>query len=171
MTDNRKLRRALVTGGSGGIGSAICRQLAADGFHVIVHANRNLDAATATASAIASAGGSAEAAYFDVTDSKVTATALETLLSLTLKWAEQANVPLPKALKKITSDPATLLGLSVGQFKVGAPADVCIFNPQAFWVVTAQTLVSQGKNTPYLGRELQGKVTHTLVNGRIVHPS
>ena len=81
MTDNRKLRRALVTGGSGGIGSAICRQLAADGFHVIVHANRNLDAATATASAIASAGGSAEAAHFDVTDSKVTATALETLLA------------------------------------------------------------------------------------------
>ncbi len=99
------------------------------------------------------------------------ATALETLLSLTLKWAEQANVPLPKALKKITSDPARLLGLPAGRFEVGAPADICIFNPQAFWVVTAQTLVSQGKNTPYLGRELQGKVTHTLVNGRIVHPS
>jgi dihydroorotase len=99
------------------------------------------------------------------------ATALETLLSLTLKWAEQANVPLPKALKKITSDPAKLLGLPAGRFEVGAPADICIFNPQAFWVVTAQTLVSQGKNTPYLGRELQGKVTHTLVNGRIVHPS
>ena len=80
MTDNRQLKRALVTGGSGGIGSAICRQLAADGFHVIVHANRNLDAAAATASAIAAAGGSAEAAHFDVTDSNVTATALETLL-------------------------------------------------------------------------------------------
>ena len=81
MTDNRTLKRALVTGGSGGIGSAICRQLAADGFHVIVHANRNLDAAVATASDIASAGGSAEAAHFDVTDSKATATALETLLA------------------------------------------------------------------------------------------
>ena len=81
MNENRKLKRALVTGGSGGIGSAICRQLAADGFHVIVHANRNLDAAVATASDIASAGGSAEAAHFDVTDSKATATALETLLA------------------------------------------------------------------------------------------
>lgn len=81
MNENRKLKRALVTGGSGGIGSAICRQLAADGFHVIVHANRNLDAAAATASDIASAGGSAEAAHFDVTDSKATATALETLLA------------------------------------------------------------------------------------------
>ena len=81
MNENRKLKRALVTGGSGGIGSAICRQLAADGFHVIVHANRNLDAAAATASDIASAGGSAEAAHFDVTDSKATATAQETLLA------------------------------------------------------------------------------------------
>ena len=81
MIDNSKLRRALVTGGSGGIGSAICRQLASDGFHVIVHANRNLDAAAATASGIASAGGSAEAAHFDVTDSNATATALETLLA------------------------------------------------------------------------------------------
>jgi dihydroorotase len=99
------------------------------------------------------------------------ATALETLLSLTLKWAEQANVPLPRALAKVTADPARLLGLPAGRLAVGAPADVCIFNPQAFWVLTAQTLVSQGKNTPYLGRELQGKVTHTLVNGRIVHPA
>jgi dihydroorotase len=99
------------------------------------------------------------------------ATALETLLSLTLKWAENANVPLPKALAKITSDPAKMLGLPVGKFAAGAPADVCIFNPQAFWVITTQTLVSQGKNTPYLGRELQGKVTHTLVKGRTVHPS
>jgi dihydroorotase len=99
------------------------------------------------------------------------ATALETLLSLTLKWAETANLPLPKALAKITADPAALLGLAVGKLAVGAPADICIFNPQAFWVITAQTLVSQGKNTPYLARELQGKVTHTLVNGRIVHPS
>ena len=81
MNNNSQRKRALVTGGSGGIGSAICRQLASDGFHVIVHANRNMDAAAATASGIASAGGSAEAAHFDVTDSNATATALETLLA------------------------------------------------------------------------------------------
>ena len=98
------------------------------------------------------------------------ASALETLLSLTLKWAEDANVPLPKALAKITADPARVLGVHAGNFAVGAPADICIFNPQAFWVITAQTLVSQGKNTPWLGRELQGKVTHTLVAGQTVFP-
>ena len=81
MNDNRKLRRALVTGGSGGIGSAICRQLASDGFQVIIHANRSLDAAMDLATDIVAAGGSAQAAAFDVTDTAATATALEALLA------------------------------------------------------------------------------------------
>lgn len=74
------MKRALVTGGSGGIGAAICKRLAADGRHVIVHANRGLDRATAVAAAIRDAGGSAEAVAFDVTDRAATAAALETLL-------------------------------------------------------------------------------------------
>ena len=75
------MKRALVTGGSGGIGAAICRRLAADGHHVIVHANRSLDKAEAVATAIRAAGGSAEAVAFDVTDRPATAAALETLLA------------------------------------------------------------------------------------------
>ncbi|MHB8950286.1 MAG: SDR family NAD(P)-dependent oxidoreductase, partial [Rhodoferax sp.] len=61
-------KRALVTGGSGGIGAAICRQLATDGFDVIVHANRHLDAAQAVVNAIQAAGGQAQALAFDITD-------------------------------------------------------------------------------------------------------
>jgi 3-oxoacyl-[acyl-carrier protein] reductase len=75
------MKRALVTGGSGGIGSAICRRLAADGLHVIVHANSRLDGAERLASSIAAAGGSAEAIAFDVTDSGGTKAALEKLLA------------------------------------------------------------------------------------------
>ena len=75
------MKRALVTGGSGGIGAAICRRLAADGHHVIVHANRSLDKAEAVVAAIRKAGGSAEALAFDVTDRAATAAALETLLA------------------------------------------------------------------------------------------
>ncbi len=75
------MKRALVTGGSGGIGAAICRRLAADGHHVIVHANRSLDKATTVVETIVAAGGSAEAVAFDVTDRSVTAAALEKLLA------------------------------------------------------------------------------------------
>ncbi len=73
-------RRALVTGGSGGIGSAICRRLAADGYSVIVHANGNLDKAQAVAADIAARGGRAQAVAFDVTDAAATAAALDALL-------------------------------------------------------------------------------------------
>ncbi|MEP7154759.1 MAG: dihydroorotase [Betaproteobacteria bacterium] len=100
------------------------------------------------------------------------ATGLELLLPLTLKWAGHAGVSMPNALRKITSAPAELLqratGIHTGRLMPGAPADICIFDPAAFWAVTAQTLRSQGKNTPYLRRELQGRVTHTLVNGAVV---
>lgn len=74
------MKRALVTGGSGAIGAAICRALAADGLHVIVHANSRLDAAEVLAGEIRTAGGSAEAVCFDVTDATTTSAALEKLL-------------------------------------------------------------------------------------------
>jgi 3-oxoacyl-[acyl-carrier protein] reductase len=75
------MKRALVTGGSGGIGAAICARLAADGHHVIVHANRSRDKAESVAAAIVAGGGSAEAVAFDVTDRPATAAALEVLLA------------------------------------------------------------------------------------------
>ncbi|MBE0587129.1 MAG: 3-oxoacyl-ACP reductase FabG, partial [Hydrogenophaga sp.] len=68
-----------VTGGSGGIGAAICQRLAADGHNVIVHANRGLEKAQAIAAQIVADGGSAEAVAFDITDRAATATALEAL--------------------------------------------------------------------------------------------
>lgn len=73
------MTRALVTGASGGIGSAICRRLAADGLEVIVHANRNAKRAEALAAEIRGAGGSAEVAVFDVTDGPRTRQYLEAL--------------------------------------------------------------------------------------------
>lgn len=78
MTSSPK--RALVTGGSGGLGSAISRRLAADGFHVIVHANSHLAKAQEVAADIAAQGGRAQAVAFDVTDAAATAAALEALL-------------------------------------------------------------------------------------------
>ena len=77
---NNQQRRALVTGGSGDLGGAICRKLAADGAHVIVHANGNLARAEQVRDEIVAAGGSAEAVAFDVADGDATRAALTALL-------------------------------------------------------------------------------------------
>ncbi|MEO6169332.1 MAG: 3-oxoacyl-ACP reductase FabG [Lysobacter sp.] len=81
MASPRLPRRALVTGGSGDIGGAICARLAADGMHVIVHANANLPRAEEVVAAIHHEGGSAQAVAFDVADGPASRAALETLLA------------------------------------------------------------------------------------------
>ncbi|PGH56933.1 3-oxoacyl-ACP reductase FabG [Azospirillum palustre] len=74
------MKRALVTGGSGALGAAICKALAADGNHVLIHANGSIARAEALAAEIAASGGSAEAVVFDVTDAEATAEALDRVL-------------------------------------------------------------------------------------------
>jgi len=99
------------------------------------------------------------------------ATGLELLLSLALKWANEYVKPaqqrLPRAIAKVTADAARIAGLPCGNLAVGSVADICIFDPQTRWKVEASTLASQGKHTPFLGRELTGKVRTTIVAGRI----
>lgn len=97
------------------------------------------------------------------------ATGLELLLPLTLKWATEMKIPMAAAVARITVEPARILGIDAGHLSLGAAADVCIFDPDQYWKVEAAVLKSQGKNTPFLGMELQGKVKYTLVNGTIVH--
>jgi len=102
-------------------------------------------------------------------EAEVGATGVELLLPLTLKWASEARVPLPEALDRITGRPARILGVEAGTLGVGAPADLCIFDPAAAWTVGRATLLSQGKNTPFAGFELLGRARWTLVGGEIVH--
>jgi dihydroorotase len=97
------------------------------------------------------------------------ATGLELLLPLTLKWGEAASLPLSQALARITSAPAKVLGVASGRIAPGAPGDLAIFDPRAPLRVSAEALKSQGKNTPFAGYELQGRVRTTIVAGNVVY--
>ena len=97
------------------------------------------------------------------------ATGLELLLPLALKWGVQAKLTLAQTLARVTSAPARILGVDAGRIAPGAPADLVLFDPQAPYRVSAQALKSQGKNTPFLGLELAGRVRATLVAGRVVY--
>jgi dihydroorotase len=101
-------------------------------------------------------------------EAEVGATGLELLLPLTLKWGAQRKLPLAKTLARVTSDAARVLGVSTGRIEPGAQADLVLFDPEANWRVTAAALRSQGKNTPFLGYELPGRVSKTIVAGKLV---
>ena len=103
------------------------------------------------------------------------ATALEMLLSATLKWAAQSEVDVLRALQVVTSAPSQLLGVrgqGLGQLRVGGVADVCVYNPEASWAVKPEALRSQSKHTPFAfdmsGSEMVGQVRATIVAGKVV---
>jgi dihydroorotase len=102
-------------------------------------------------------------------EAEVGATGLELLLPLTLKWGAARKLNLAATLARITSEPARILGTASGKLAAGAPADIAIFDPQAPFRVSAETLKSQGKNTPFVGHELQGRVRTTIVAGNVVY--
>jgi len=99
------------------------------------------------------------------------ATGVELLLPLTLKWMEEAKLPLAKGLARITTEPARVLGIDAGTLAPGKSADLCVFDAERYWKVEPAALKSQGKNTPYTGVEIKGKVRYTLVEGQIVYES
>ena len=98
------------------------------------------------------------------------ATGVELLLPLTLRWAQEADIPLLTALSRITSEPAAILGIPAGSLAVGEAADICIFDPEESWCVTPENIRSQGKNIPFPGVEMKGRVKQTLIGGRLVFP-
>ena len=108
------------------------------------------------------------------------ASAVELLLSLALKWGHDEGVDLIATLARVTSDPARVLGSSLGTLAAsagrlieGGVADVCVFDPDHTWHVSRRSLVSQGKHTPFdfaaTGTALPGRVRATVLAGGVSH--
>ena len=94
--------------------------------------------------------------------------AVETLLSLALKMVDVQAMQLSDVIACLTEQPAKILNLAEGTLSIGSDADICIFDPEAYWLVDREKLLSQGKNTPFHGWELKGKVNYTIKSGEIV---
>ncbi len=97
--------------------------------------------------------------------------ALETLLPLTLKLVDEKLLTLPEAIALLTCKPAEVLGVESGKLAVGDTADVCVFDSESQWTLISEAMVSRGRNTPFLGWKFRGRVTHTLVGGKLVFES
>lgn len=93
---------------------------------------------------------------------------LETALPLTLALVEQGVLRLPEAVKKLTLDPARILGIDGGLLKKGAAADLTVIDPDTDYTLTEKELQSRSANSPFLGARLRGRAELTMVGGRIV---
>jgi len=86
-----------------------------------------------------------------------------------LKWAAEQKVSLLQAIGSITQASAQVLGISGGDLSINSDADLCVFDANEYWKVCPDLLKSQGKNTPFTGLELAGKVKLTFVHGQVVY--
>ena len=95
---------------------------------------------------------------------------LETSLGVTLtQLYHTGEMSLPQIIGKMTSNPARILNLDKGRIAVGLDADITIFDPNEEWTVDTEQFASKGRNTPFNGRKLKGKVKYTIVSGKIVY--
>ena len=94
--------------------------------------------------------------------------ALETLLPLSLRLVNDGILKLPEMIDRLSTTPAEILGINAGHLSVDAPADICIFDPNAHWTLKPENMLSHGHNTPFANWEFQGKVIKTICKGEIV---
>jgi dihydroorotase len=95
---------------------------------------------------------------------------LETALAVNITWLVKSKIiDLATLVARMSTAPARIFHLPGGSLRKGSVGDVTIFDPEADWTVDPKKFVSKGRNTPYGGRELRGKVHYTIVGGRLVH--
>ena len=103
---------------------------------------------------------------FTITDPG--SSALDTLLPLTLRLVETGVLSLGDAVAALSWRPAQVLGIDRGRLEVGAPGDVCVFDPEYRWQLTPASMFSEGVNTPFADQHFSGRCRFTLVGGEVV---
>ncbi|MBF6057809.1 dihydroorotase [Thiomicrorhabdus heinhorstiae] len=104
-------------------------------------------------------------------ESKPGISGLETLLPLLLKLVREQNLDLMTAISSVTHKPASIIGMPSGSLKIGRTADLSIIDPQGIWSLSPEEMISEGKNSPFIGWEFEGKVEQTFFQGRQVYRS
>ena len=97
---------------------------------------------------------------------------LETTLGSLLGLVHTDKLSMTTLIERLTLGPASVLGgqfMELATLKAGTPADIVLFDPEAEWVVEAQKFASKGKNTPFEGVTLKGRVVATIVEGKVVY--
>jgi len=94
---------------------------------------------------------------------------LETALALACtELVDDGYLTMKELIQKLAENPAKILGYEKGTLKEGAAADITIFDPEKKWVYEKNKIRSRSANSPFIGRELKGKVTDVIVDGKIV---
>jgi dihydroorotase len=96
------------------------------------------------------------------------ASTIDVLLSLSLQLVRDNVMDIHTAMAALTINPARIAGINAGQLNTGAPADICIIDPDVLWTVARDQLTSAGKNNPFLDWEMTGRVMYTLLDGNVV---
>ena len=109
----------------------------------------------------------AKLAPFGATEAGISA--LETLLPLALRVVDDGVLPMTQMIASLTDQPATILGVEAGTLSPGRQADICIFDPERYWTLDSNSMLSRGHNTPFLNWEMKGEVTRTLLGGKTVY--
>lgn len=94
---------------------------------------------------------------------------LETAFGSLMTLVENGHIDITTLIKKLTADPAKFLGMPIGSLEKGHNADITVFDPSETWIVSPQTFLSKGKNTPIGGSLLKGKIKATFFKGRKIY--
>jgi len=93
---------------------------------------------------------------------------LETALPLSLDLVNRGVLTLPQVIQKLTSEPARVLGKKTGALAIGDLADVTVIDLDAEWTVDEQSIKSMSKNSPFIGRQMKGRATTLIIEGKVI---